>query len=686
MRAYRALSVALSVALMVCFSSHIAFSYNPEVYQAQKALKDLGYDPGPVDGVWGKATERAIKYFQVDTGLSVTGELDGQTKEKLGIGSSDRGIKAKSKPKKRRLALVIGNGDYQNSPLKNPVNDAQDMARVLRKMGFEVIHKENAEQRRMEEAIRDFGRGLRSEGIGLFYFAGHGIQVKGRNYLIPIGAKIESESDVRFESVDAGRVLGKMEDAGNELNIVILDACRNNPFARSFRSSNRGLARMDAPKGSLVAYATAPGSVASDGKGRNGTYTKYLLKHMGTPGLKVEEVLKNIRIDVMEETGDKQVPWESSSLRGDFYFNTGKASVTAAVKGDAGLEEERQRLEAERQELERIKAEIERKKLEVERKRLEEERQKLELAKLPSAPSLKEIARDGEYVAYASGIVRDTRTGLEWVAGPEMNTIGKKAKAWVENLNIDGGGWRMPTIKELRSLFRKGKGSRNMTPLLKTTGWYVWSGDTKGGTTLAWFSFRSGKWFWSENYLQLSGKGRAFAVRSSKVEKQGLETPPIKSQLDAIMRNGYIRVASDATYAPFAMVTKKGEFIGFDMDIAREMARELGVKHKRVNIPFAELIPLLQRDYCDIVISGMEMKEELSEKVDVTKPYIIIDDKPCVWIIKKGDSRFLAWLNQFLIKIKKTGILEKLYSKYFVESDWSHFHGSKPDIKTSRIP
>lgn len=223
--------------------------------------------------------------------------------------------------KKRGVALVIGNGAYKTSPLKNPVNDAHDIAQSLQQMGFQVIYNKNADQRTMEKAISNFGKQLRNGGVGLFYFAGHGVQSKGHNYLIPIGAEIESESDVKYKAIDAGIVLGKMEDARNDLNIVILDACRNNPFAQSFRSTSFGLARMDAPKGSMIAYATAPGSVAADGVGRNGIYTKHLLKHMKEPGLKIEEVLKKVRIDVMDETEEKQIPWESTSLRGDFYFN-----------------------------------------------------------------------------------------------------------------------------------------------------------------------------------------------------------------------------------------------------------------------------------------------------------------------------------------------------------------------------
>jgi hypothetical protein len=230
-----------------------------------------------------------------------------------------------------RLALVIGNGAYQTAPLKNPINDAEDMAATLKKLGFKIILKKDADQRTMEDTIRQFGWQLRNGDVGLFYFAGHGVQVEGRNYLIPIDARIESESDVKYEAVDVGRILGKMEDAENRLNIVILDACRNNPYARVFRSDQSGLARMDAPTGSLVAYSTAPGEVAADGPERNGIFTKYLIQHMMTPNLLIEQVLKRVRIDVAGQTNGRQIPWESSSLMGDFYFNSKKRTSKTEV-------------------------------------------------------------------------------------------------------------------------------------------------------------------------------------------------------------------------------------------------------------------------------------------------------------------------------------------------------------------
>jgi len=242
--------------------------------------------------------------------------------------AEDRGIKVHVE----RLALVVGNSAYQTAPLKNPINDAEDMAATLKKLDFKVILQKDADHRTMEETIRYFGRQLKNGGVGLFYFAGHGVQVEGRNYLIPVDAKIESVSDVKYEAVDAGRVLGKMEDAENQLNIVILDACRNNPYARTFRSEQRGLARMDAPTGSLIAYSTAPGEVASDGPDRNGIFTKYLIQHMMVPDLSIENLLKRVRIDVAKQTNGRQIPWESSSLMGDFSFNQKSITITKAAR------------------------------------------------------------------------------------------------------------------------------------------------------------------------------------------------------------------------------------------------------------------------------------------------------------------------------------------------------------------
>ncbi len=224
----------------------------------------------------------------------------------------------------KRYALVIGNSEYGNAigDLKNPVNDAKDMAAVLTKKGFSVTTLTNANQREMKESISQFTQQLvEKHSMGLFFFAGHGIEVDGHNFLIPIGAKIESESDVPYEGVDSGRVMGGMEASGNDLNLIILDACRNNPFARSFRSASKGLARVDPPKGSLILYATSPGDVAADGTGKNGLFTQHLLKAIGQSHAPVEKVFKITANQVFKESAKKQLPWQSGVILGEFYFS-----------------------------------------------------------------------------------------------------------------------------------------------------------------------------------------------------------------------------------------------------------------------------------------------------------------------------------------------------------------------------
>ena len=217
-----------------------------------------------------------------------------------------------------RVALVIGNGAYKDSPLLNPTNDAEDMASALQKLGFDVIARHNANQRDMKVAVREFGQKLRGAEAGLFYYAGHGIQVKGINYLVPVAVDIQSEADAEDQTVSLDYVMRTMEESGAKFNIAILDACRNNPFARSFRSATRGLASTQAASGMLIAYATAPGSVAADGDGRNGIYTKYLLKNLTTGDRDILKVFQRVRNGVAGETQGKQMPWESTSMIGEF--------------------------------------------------------------------------------------------------------------------------------------------------------------------------------------------------------------------------------------------------------------------------------------------------------------------------------------------------------------------------------
>lgn len=226
----------------------------------------------------------------------------------------------------RRVALIIGNSSYQSAGvLRNPVNDARDIASVLQELGFEVILRTDSDLRTMEAAIDEFYAAIQQGSVGVFYFAGHGVQADGENYLLPIDANIQVERDLPYESLPLARIVGRMEAADNDINIVILDACRNNPFASSVRSLQRGLATVDAATGFFIAYATAPGNVADDGQGRNGTFTAALLNHIRTSNLTVEQLFKRVRAQVSNATNGQQIPWTSSSLIGEFAFGTGNS-------------------------------------------------------------------------------------------------------------------------------------------------------------------------------------------------------------------------------------------------------------------------------------------------------------------------------------------------------------------------
>lgn len=223
----------------------------------------------------------------------------------------------------RRVALVIGNADYQAiNPLNNPANDAEDMARALEGLGFEVITAINADFQTMRNRLQEFRGAIRQGSVGLFYFAGHGVQYRGENYLIPVDAPLQGADGLGLSAIPLNTVLDLMRDANSTTNIVILDACRNNPFPGGDRNLGGGLATVQAARGFYIAYATRPGQVASDGTGRNGTYTQALLRHIGTPNLPIEQMFKQVRTEVDQATGGRQLPWDESSLIGDFAFNS----------------------------------------------------------------------------------------------------------------------------------------------------------------------------------------------------------------------------------------------------------------------------------------------------------------------------------------------------------------------------
>ncbi|HPH61843.1 MAG TPA: caspase family protein, partial [Candidatus Syntrophosphaera sp.] len=231
-----------------------------------------------------------------------------------------------------RIALVIGNSNYSSSPLKNPVNDARAMDKALRDLGFQVTAGYDVKNfREMLRLIQDFGAGLKEGSVGLFYYAGHGVQYNGVNYLIPTQADIRRDQDIELEGVSLDRVLAEMDYAQNDLNIIILDACRNNPYASRLRSPKRGLAATTAKKipGLLIAYATEPDGVAQDGTGSNGIYTEELLKNIKNPGLSLSQILMKTREGVIGRTDGDQIPWDSSSLTRDFYFARATGNVPA---------------------------------------------------------------------------------------------------------------------------------------------------------------------------------------------------------------------------------------------------------------------------------------------------------------------------------------------------------------------
>lgn len=362
----------------------------------------------------------------------------------------------------QRVALVIGNGAYGSSPLANPVNDATDMAHTLERLGFVVVKETNSSKKSMIQAISRFSTLLKRAEIGLFYFAGHGMQINGRNYLIPIGVNVAEESDVEFEAVAADRVIAKMRGAGNRLNMVVLDACRNNPFKRSFRSGSQGLARMDAPKGTVIAYATGPGSVAEDGGGRNGTFTKHLLQALQRPGLAIQDIFNEAGMGVMAETDDRQIPWTSNTPIPRYYLAGEKPVLSTGTPGA-----------------------------------------------IPPAASI---------------------------------------------------GVNTPTTKE-----------------------------------------RPGPQVASVAYPPAAGGA----------------VPP------EILRRGVLRVGMEPGYMPFELTANNGEIIGFDVDLAKQAAREMGVKLEIVSTAWNGIIPALLADKFDLLWSGMTVTEAREKVVDFV-PYITI--------------------------------------------------------------
>lgn len=224
---------------------------------------------------------------------------------------------------RKMTALVIGNSKYPGSELKNATNDSEDVTNKLSEFGFSVIHLPNAKIKEVDEAVKSFRDNLNSNDVGLFYFAGHGMQIDGENYIVAIDTDFSSEMDAKYSSYPLNKLIQTMERSSNKTNIIILDACRNNPYERAWDRgpAQKGLAPLFAPKGTIIAYATSPGEVAGDGRGRNGCYTEALLKHITSPDIPIEEMFKRVRNSLAVSTKNGQTSWEHTSLSGDFFFN-----------------------------------------------------------------------------------------------------------------------------------------------------------------------------------------------------------------------------------------------------------------------------------------------------------------------------------------------------------------------------
>jgi len=289
---------------------------------------------------------------------------------------SEAAVKLVRAPK---VALVLGNGAYRSVPvLRNPANDANAIAEILKGFGFEVTLQLDGSRAGMEAAIKAHTLRLaQGRGVGLFYYAGHGLQLSWTNFLVPVEAAIRKAEDVQVGCVDLSVLMEGVRKAANPMNIVILDACRENPFEGDFRVSNKGLTQMDAPNDTLLAYATAPGNVAADGDGSNGLYTESLIKEIRTPETRIEDVFKRVRLNVRRKTGGAQVPWESTSLEEDFWLLPPKLLVQLAEERGRKEAEERARAQAEAQRVAGAEAEH-KARAEARAKREQEERESAE--------------------------------------------------------------------------------------------------------------------------------------------------------------------------------------------------------------------------------------------------------------------------------------------------------------------
>jgi len=342
-----------------------------------------------------------------------------------------------------RLALVIGNSSYASNALSNPVNDAKDMAALLKECGFEVLLKTDADYASMDQSLDEFQKRLKGKDTALFYYAGHGVQAEGENYLIPVKEDISSLAKARSRGVPLGDVLARIKEAQVQTALVFLDACRDNPFPGATRSGTRGLSVVAVPADveTLIAYATQPGQVAQDGKGRNGVFTAALLKNIATPGKTVGEVMIQVKADVKAATGGEQQPRIDDGLSQSFYFND---PVQAAARAQSASAKSQSELAALDQQLILLKAKIQASKSAKDRQALQVEQQRqeaLQAAKKLEAENLaKEADRQKQLAAQAQQVALQRQSVAQEAQAKqnELGTLAAARRAEMEKLALAG--------------------------------------------------------------------------------------------------------------------------------------------------------------------------------------------------------------------------------------------------------
>ncbi|MBL8080451.1 MAG: caspase family protein [Anaerolineales bacterium] len=381
-----------------------------------------------------------------------------------------------------KVALVIGNSLYEKKPLRNPANDAADMASVLRTLAFDVQFSQDLKRNEMHDAISEYGKCLYGREVGLFYYAGHGIQAKGKNYLIPIDAQPKNEAQVTYQSMELSFLLQTLEEAKSRMNIIILDACRDNPYEQRFRSgSGRGLAginaQTEAPIGTYIAYSTAPDTVAEDGDARNSPYTEALMKYIQVPGLQIESVFRRVRESVINKTNGRQIPWESSSLiGGDFYFIP--SSNQGTVANSSLIFPSPYSLRSYPEVISDTQA-----------KAMLRNHGFFDSGWNKRSSGIKhtyELKQDGR-------IVYDHITGLMWQQAGSVNPMSySESKAYIVELNREENDgytdWRLPTLEEAMSLMEAQPeiDKLHINPVFDRRQRWIWTADL-ANSEIAWF-------------------------------------------------------------------------------------------------------------------------------------------------------------------------------------------------------